>query len=548
MNNLYYDYIGAKGNYEINDYIDTEIKTTSNILDTKINFTSNILNTNINTTSNYLRGYTDTNITNLDNYYNKIVNIKNVYNWLGNNTNTNHTYITNSNFTDAYSEIRFLSVNSINYPNQPNTNMIFPTYFSPPTYHKVKIGNDGKLYVFYQFDASINATLPSMWIDVNQEYGKIVADAVNKGFVIAQLELSVAYCLDNIVSGSVAGAGSLGYSMVDDPRNIATASTGTPSLLLNIWNTFKAGSSVAGIALAGVAGGLALYVPIYGIFSGINYNSYFNQVLANMNKNRQSNLDIGNTQTANDIQINMNYTCNLIYSNVVETSKYFSNLSLNLGFINSNITTSQIISNLNTYNLSIDGVNVSNNIYINSNICSNGLYLNSNLSFNTSNSFSNQIKNLNTYSSNVAARDIYVSIPNTNFRYDNTNSLYFYDLYIEKYVPSIDRGGGYKERAFEISSFRPLSDWNTKNNLLINNEYINYPEKLTFYMNNNSNYLGISTANNNYTNCLIQGKTGKDTNIGYWNSLSLTTDGYNYIRYLSKAGFDLNCSIRNLLS
>jgi hypothetical protein len=121
-------------------------------------------------------------------------------------------------------------------------------------------------------------------------------------------------------------------------------------------------------------------------------------------------------------------------------------------------------------------------------------------------------------------------------------------MYIEKYVPSIDRGGGYKERAFEISSFRPLSDWNTKNNLLINNEYINYPEKLTFYMNNNSNYLGSSSYNNNYTNCLIQGKTGKDTNIGYWNSLGLTTDGYNYIRYLSKAGFDLNCSIRNLLS
>jgi hypothetical protein len=363
MNNLYYDYIGAKGNYEINDYIDTEIKITSNILDTKINTTSNFLrgytDTNINTTSNFLRGYTDTNITNLDNYYNKIVNIKNVNNWLGNNTNTNHTYITNSNFTDAYSEIRFLSVNSINYPNQPNTNMIFPTYFSPPTYHKVKIGNDGKLYVFYQFDASINATLPSMWIDVNQEYGKIVADAVNKGFVIAQLELSVAYCLDNIVSGNVAGAGSLGYSMVDDPRNIATASTATPSLLLNIWNTFKASSSVAGLALAGVAGGLALYVPIYGIFSGINYNSYFNQVLANMNKNKQSNLDIGNIQTANDIQLNMNYTCNLIYENVVETSKYFSNLSINLGFINSNITTPQLIPNINTGNITYQGQELS---------------------------------------------------------------------------------------------------------------------------------------------------------------------------------------------
>ena len=157
-------------------------------------------------------------------------------------------------------------------------------------------------------------------------------------------------------------------------------------------------------------------------------------------------------------------------------------------------------------------------------------------------------KEKNTYISNNAnlPKTYNISIPNSNFWFDNTNSLYCYDLYIEKYAPSIDRGGGYKERAFNITTFKTLSDWNNKTNLLINNEYINYPETLTFLMNNTSNVNGTNYPNNNYANYLIQGKT-KDTNIGYWNPLTSNLNSYFYIRYMTKQGQDLSVVIENIL-
>ena len=80
-----------------------------------------------------------------------------------------------------------------------------------------------------------------------------------------------------------------------------------------------------------------------------------------------------------------------------------------------------------------------------------------------------------------------VLIPNSGFWYDGANTLYCYDLYIEKYCPSIDLGSGYLARAFRISTLVPAANWKTGNNLYMNNTYLNYPETLTVYMNNNSN-------------------------------------------------------------
>lgn len=146
------------------------------------------------------------------------------------------------------------------------------------------------------------------------------------------------------------------------------------------------------------------------------------------------------------------------------------------------------------------------------------------------------------YSSNLNNK-FNIVLPSNKFWYDGINSLYCYDLNIEKYIISSNLGGGYKSRSFRISTLLPDADWRTKNNLLMNNEYINNPDVLTIHMNNNSNYLGISTPNDNYTNGVILGKT-KDTNVGYWN---LVPNNYNYIRYITKVGWTTNVIIERLL-
>jgi hypothetical protein len=136
-----------------------------------------------------------------------------------------------------------------------------------------------------------------------------------------------------------------------------------------------------------------------------------------------------------------------------------------------------------------------------------------------------------------------ILLSNANFQYDGPNGLYYYDLNIEKYEPSV-LTNGYKSRAFRISTYVPYCDWRTGNNLYYNNRYINFPEPLTIYMNNNSNVFGISYPNDAYANGLILGKT-TNNNIGYWNIL---LNNYNYIRYLSYVGGDTNIIVENLSS
>ena len=62
-------------------------------------------------------------------------------------------------------------------------------------------------------------------------------------------------------------------------------------------------------------------------------------------------------------------------------------------------------------------------------------------------------------------------------------------------------------------------------------------------MNNSSNWFGIITPNDNYTNGIILGKM-KDLNIGYWN---LNPLNYNYIRYIAKVGWSVDVILERLL-
>ena len=121
-------------------------------------------------------------------------------------------------------------------------------------------------------------------------------------------------------------------------------------------------------------------------------------------------------------------------------------------------------------------------------------------------------------------------------------NLYCYDLNIEQYVKSIDIGSDFRSRNFRIFTYVDKADYRTKWNLYFNNEYINFPETLTFITNNNSNVSGMSFANDNYTNSIILGKT-TDSKIGYW---AINNMNFNYIRYISYTHWELNVIIENL--
>jgi hypothetical protein len=161
---------------------------------------------------------------------------------------------------------------------------------------------------------------------------------------------------------------------------------------------------------------------------------------------------------------------------------------------------------------------------------------------NTNINFSNLINIANINTSNFLKKTS-ILLSGSNFQYDGPNGLYYYDLNIEKYVPSI-LTSGCKSRVFCISTYVPYCDWRTGNNLYYNNKYINFPEPLTIYMNNNSNVSGASYPNDAYANGLILGKTTNNS-IGYWN---LLLNNYNYIRYLSYLGWDTNIIVENLSS
>lgn len=141
MNNYFTnnDYIGATGNFPINDYIDY----TSNILNTKID------NINININSNIY-----SNLTNLKNetYH---INSNNPYGLIKLKTHSGipHTYIINSNLNG---EIRFNTLGS------------FVSTFPYNYDHAVKIDLYGKLQVYHVFNL-LQPTFPAGWYDVEGE-------------------------------------------------------------------------------------------------------------------------------------------------------------------------------------------------------------------------------------------------------------------------------------------------------------------------------------------------------------------------------------------
>lgn len=342
-NNISFDYVGATGTHTITDYID---------------ITSNILNNKIDITSNILKLYTDININNLDNKYNELINQKTeIETYSGINYNVKHTYINNSNLDNPFSEIRFYSKNAINYPTYEIT--------ASPIY-KVKIGNDGKLYLWYSYNPFISLTLPSQWVDINQEIGKQQADGLNQGSAIVTIENQIILInstltaisgeitsLYGLASGS-SGSGGLSAS----PYNVPRLDNGiiTTAEIESIRNNLIIRAQTVQNYITNLGGATGILAVIYGIAEGFSRIRYTNTMIDELRSNLNTNIGIGNTQNAEIISNTMIYTSNIyLSSNLKDVYDNYSNLGIIQGFINTNIQTQQIIPNISTNSITFNG-------------------------------------------------------------------------------------------------------------------------------------------------------------------------------------------------
>ena len=480
LNPIDFNYIDGENIYPIQDYIDEQL---NNVIINEI-YTSNIkLN--------------DNKILNNVLYYVGACNL---------NQPTNHLILSN-NYN--FGEIKFNTFFKYANSNQIGT----------------KIDYTGKLLLYHNYSL-LQPTILEGYYDIDYELAQLKTDGVATDIQLTLIEGNLVTINNDIVTIegeilTVYGAiNQLNQNILLLQKEIEIIAgeleqrvqflQGTQNVteLVNSFDVFyKRDRNLIGNTINSA---IQFGIPAIGlgVVGGI-FGFLYNDRMSNMAYNIQSS----------NFQITTGDRSNLIYQtnsqNALYANEYITgtcNLNLYHGFINSNIITQQFIPNLNTNVLSISNINISNVLYTNSNICSNGLYINSNYIFNSSN------LNFN-YTSNIANRKYSLLLPQSNFWYDGDNALYCYDLNIEKYVPALNLGDGYKTRAFRISTFVDLADWNTKNNLLYQNEFINKPETLTIYMNNCSNNFGIKTPNNNYTNGIILGKN-YNTNIGYWNFLS----------------------------
>jgi len=362
-NNLYGDYIGATGIFSISDYID---------------YTSNILEIN---SSNY----TDTNIINLDNKYNKL--IKEEPEGL-----INHTYITNSNLGG---EIRFYNKKPA-LLNRPDNSVI--------------INNAGYLEIYYNYNALINLLEQSGYKNIIFEIMSSKASINLQGGFIGTLQLETAgiigYLIKNrpqneigeLLEAPVFNTTSSITAITSGLNNIATR---LQNFLFNNRYTLFLGTPVAGAIFSFAQYGASVDA------SHIIANAIINQYDSNTTITEQERRDL------------LTLGSNLYKDKVYDALNNLSNLNIQFGFINSNIQTIQSIPYLlssNLYASNLSSLNIStSNLYASNlsslNISTSNLYASnlSSLNISTSNLYSSNLSSLNISTSNLSSFNLYTS-------------------------------------------------------------------------------------------------------------------------------------------
>ena len=340
-NNLYCDYIGATGAYSISDYIDITSNTlainssnftsgTSNILNDKIYITSNTLNNKINTTTNFIL-----------NRYDKLIKEQPENSLI-------NTYITNSN---VGGEIIFYVKNSGIYDINNATGQPY----------RVKIGTDGKLYLYYNYNIAIGALETERWVEpINMIIGHNVALG-NLNVITGATDITVGSL---IIKVNMLDARTTADNLIEGAEVFYDRNSTYDQLRL-AFNTIKASFTYANTIYASIVGSLGFGIT-FAIYGFIQSKTNADYIYNNLNYQLTSNT----TMTPEEKNQLIEESFNTYSSNLNDMNTNLSNLNIINGFINSNIQTQQYINSLNTIDFRIDNINISN-IYVSSNVLSN---------------------------------------------------------------------------------------------------------------------------------------------------------------------------------
>jgi hypothetical protein len=247
-NNYYYDYIGSTGSYPINDYIDTEINLTSNILNTKIDITSNIL-------ENHSSNYTDANITILDNKYNKLIKTVDENITTPNPLTLKHTTISNSNIQG---QIRFI------------------TRFDTNDYrYKTRIKENGEIEVYYE---NFNPIYPTMFVGWYNVMGSI-RDAYNYQNIATELIGGALIAINDLynkfyglVSATGAALSSITGGQMTQLRFAQITAAASKAVNYQKFSELQALLGITGLGIAGIAAS---------VFNGVAYDTSVRNILLN---------------------------------------------------------------------------------------------------------------------------------------------------------------------------------------------------------------------------------------------------------------------------
>jgi hypothetical protein len=442
------------------------------------------------------------------------------------------------------------------------------------------------------------------WWGVENKIANVITDTQGLRFDVTNLQLATGATA--ITEASTATAAAAGAAAGAAAATATTAAAGT-AIAQGDYGTLALG--VAGGALFSVLGFLSYQAQVKSNLTSNGFTTQAAQVQSNIDTanllltENISNIVLAKGFVNSNFLFAQKYLSSNAASNIFVASNVLSNLNINQGFINTNITTQQTIPDISSTNFTAVYANI-NNIYnkteidSRSNILNDKIDIRSNI-LNTkiddrsnilnikidersnilntkiddrsnilndkidlrsnilndkidlrSNILNTKIDINQTYISSNYANNIRLKLPNTNFTYDSSAGIYVYDLNISLYVPFklIQQSSTLfiKTRIFRITTFLS-TDFNNLQNTNLNNltgSPICFPETLLIYMSNDKNTSGIHTADDNYCNGLIYGKQNPNIYSGYWN---IIPTNFNYIRFITGVGFDMNVIIEPIL-
>jgi len=268
--------------------------------------------------------------------------------YYSNITNTKHLYIKNNK---QFGEIRFSTY--VNYPDNGSN-------------FGVKITNDGKLFVYHNFNI-LQPTFSAGFYDVESEILQLKADGISTDIQLTGLEASTVFLQTQISlsQDKIAVLENFRQAMINAYTRADTFETfqstllapNSPATIQAITQSFNVirsrsevayNSALAQGAIYGVAIGLGGAVIAY-ISSKLDQERTSNAIYANTNITTTEKNNIYNTQS--------NVASNL--SNISNFNRALYDLDVNQGFINCNIITAQTIPSINTNTITYNGVEIS---------------------------------------------------------------------------------------------------------------------------------------------------------------------------------------------